>query len=155
MQFVDMAREALEGKDTEAEKRAALNDVIDRCIEEGILAELLREHREEIIMTCILQYDQEAHETALYEEGHDAGYDKGHDVGYDEGDIGRLILQIAKKTSKGKSHSTIADEIEEDVSFVEEICSIAEKVSPEFDVKKIATEYLSRHKTVKRTINKE
>ena len=122
-------------------------------------------------MTCILQYDQEAHETALYEEGHDEGYAEGHDEGYveghdegyveghdagcDEGDIRRRIIQIAKKISKGKSHSTIADEIEEDISFVEEICSIAEKVSPEFDAKTIAAEYLSRHKTVKKTVRQD
>lgn len=163
MQFVDMAREALEGKASETEKRAALSDVIDRCIAEGILANFLIEHREEIIMTCILQYDQEAHETALYEEGHDEGYAEGHDEGYveghdagcDEGDIRRLIIQIAKKISKGKSHSIIADEIEEDISFVEEICSIAEKVSAEFDAKTIAAEYLSRHKTVKKTIRQD
>ena len=194
MQFVDMAREALEGKTSEEEKRSALSNVIDRCIEEEILADFLREHREEIIMTCILQYDQEAHETALYEEGREderantlaeaeranraeqradeaekrvrelesilqydkeahetALYEEGHDAGYvtgcGEGDVRRLIILIGKKRSKGKSHSVIADEIEENVSFVEEICSIAEKVSPEFDEKKIATEYLRRHRT--------
>ena len=80
MQFVCMAREALEGKTSEEEKRAALSKVIDRCIAEERLADFLREHREEI-------------------------------------------------------------------------CSIAAKVSPEFDVKKIAAEYLSRHKTVKRNGN--
>ena len=203
MQFVDMSREALKGKVSEEEKRAALNNVMDRCIENGILADILREHREEIIMTSILQYDQEAHEAALYEDGREDGrederantlaeaeradraeqrvreleailqynqeahetafYEEGHDARYgavyntgcDEGDVRRLIIQIGKKIGKGKSHSTIADEIEEEVSFVEEICCIAEKVSPEFDAKKIAAEYLSRHKTVKRTVNRE
>ena len=125
-------------------------------------------------MVSILQYDQAAHEAALhedgydeghdagydeghdagydeghdagYDEGHDAGYDEGHDVGYDEGEVCIQIDLIRKKIEKGKSHQLIADEIEKEIAFVDEICSIADSISPEFDVKKTCVEYMSRHR---------
>ena len=97
-------------------------------------------------MISILQYDQEAHEAAIFEEAHDAGYDEGHDAGYDAGEVSNQISLISKKKAKGKTHQVIADEIETDISFVDEICRIAESISPEFDVKTICAEYMSRHR---------
>ena len=144
----------MQGKETEEDKRAAMNGVIDWCIERDILAEFMKKHRKEIVMISILQYDQEAHEAAIFEEAHDAGYDEGHDAGYDEGhgkgyeegEVCVHIEQISKKKAKGKTHQIIADEIETDISFVDEICSIAESISPEFDIKTICAEYMSRHR---------
>ena len=52
-----------------------------------------------------------------------------------------LIKQICKKLSKGKSVSVIADEIEEDEAFVDEICAIAEKYAPDYDEEKIYEEW--------------
>ena len=150
MLFVDKAREAMQGKETEEDKRAAMNGVIDWCIERDILREFMKKHRKEIVMISILQYDQEAHEAAIFEEAHDAGYDEGydegHDAGYDAGEVSNQISLISKKKAKGKTHQVIADEIETDISFVDEICRIAENISPEFDVKTICAEYMSRHR---------
>ena len=142
MLFVDKAREAMQGKVTEEDKRAAMNGVIDWCIERDILREFMKKHRKEIVMISILQYDQEAHEAAIFEEAHDAGYDEGHDAG----EVSNQISLISKKKAKGKTHQVIADEIETDISFVDEICRIAESISPEFDVKTICAEYMSRHR---------
>ncbi|MCR5410325.1 MAG: hypothetical protein K6E90_05010 [Lachnospiraceae bacterium] len=44
-----------------------------RSCGDGILAKLLKERREEIIMTSILQYDQAAHEAALHDDGYEEG----------------------------------------------------------------------------------
>ena len=98
----------------------------------------MKKHRKEIVMISILQYDQEAHEAAIFEEAHDAGYDAG--------EVSNQISLISKKKAKGKTHQVIADEIETDLSFVDEICRIAENISPEFDVKTICAEYMSRHR---------
>ena len=73
MIFVDRARTALSKAKDELEKRQALEKVIDECISVGVLTELLTERREEIIMTSILNYDQTAHEQALYEDGYEEG----------------------------------------------------------------------------------
>lgn len=69
MIFVDRAQAVLNEAKDELEKRQALGRVIDDCVSEGILTELLRERREEIIVTSILNYDQAAHEQALHDEG--------------------------------------------------------------------------------------
>lgn len=79
--FVDRARKALGVAKDETEKRQALSRVIDECIAERILVKLLTTRREEIIMTSILNYDQEAHEQALYEEGREEGKEEGREEG--------------------------------------------------------------------------
>ena len=73
MIVIDRARLALTGIKDDAEKRNALEKVIDGCIEDGILAKLLQERREEIIRVSILQYDQAAHEAAIHEDGYEEG----------------------------------------------------------------------------------
>ena len=72
-EFVERTRKALEGKRTDEERREAMNKVIDQCIADGILEKLLTERRDEIMETSIFQYDQEAHEWALHEDGYDEG----------------------------------------------------------------------------------
>ena len=137
MEYVDRVRKKMTGLNDEAEKRKAMERVIDECIEDGILKKLLMERREEIIMTSILQYDQAAHEAALHEDG----YDEGYDSGYDSGELAALIKLIGKKTRRGMDIPEIAGEIEEDESFVRKIKDIAERVSPEYDEKKVLEEY--------------
>ena len=73
MIFVDRARTALKETKDELQKKRALERVIDECIAEGIMSELLEERREEIIVTSILNYDQAAHEQALHDDGFEAG----------------------------------------------------------------------------------
>ena len=70
-------RKALEGRKTDEERREAMNRVIDQCIADGILEKLLTERRDEIMETSIFQYDQEAHEWALHEDGYDEGIQQG------------------------------------------------------------------------------
>ena len=72
-EFVERTRKALEGKGTDEERREAMNRVIDQCMADGILVKLLTERRDEIMETSIFQYDQEAHEWALHEDGYDEG----------------------------------------------------------------------------------
>ena len=76
-EFVERTRKALEGKRTDEERREAMNRVIDQCMADGILVKLLTERRDEIMETSIFQYDQEAHEWALHEDGYDEGIQQG------------------------------------------------------------------------------
>ena len=56
-----------------------------------------------------------------------------------------LIEQICKKILKGKDTATIASEIEEDnEDFVRDICAIAEKYMPDYDVDQIYQEWKSK-----------
>ena len=49
---------------------------VDECIEEGILAEFLRENRAEAIKVSIYEYDEELHFRTLYEEGVEDGIEQ-------------------------------------------------------------------------------
>ncbi|MBQ9360405.1 MAG: hypothetical protein IJT96_05155 [Lachnospiraceae bacterium] len=84
-EFTERMRRALEGMRTDEERREAMNKVIDQCVAEGILVKLLTERRDEIMETSIFQYDQEAHEWALYEDGYDEGIQQGMQQGIRQG----------------------------------------------------------------------
>ena len=48
-EFVRRMREALENLQDQKQRYEAAADVVDICIRDGILAEVLREHRDEVI----------------------------------------------------------------------------------------------------------
>jgi hypothetical protein len=76
-EFVRRAYEALQGKDGSNEKQAAMAQVIDECIAEDILADFLRENRRLVMMSSILEYDEQAHMEAVHDDGYDEGYEQG------------------------------------------------------------------------------
>ena len=76
-EFVERTRKALEGKKSDEERREAMSRVIDQSIADGILVKLLTDRRDEIMDTSIFQYDQEAHEWALHEDGYEEGIQQG------------------------------------------------------------------------------
>ena len=49
----------------------------------------------------------------------------------------KLIEKVIKKLIKGKSIPVIADELEEEETYISAICSAAEKYAPDYDAKKI------------------
>lgn len=78
---------------------------------------------------CILEYDEERElqkiRKAEYEVGREAGVREGHEAGKQEGlEIGKQNLlesQVQKKLEKGKSPALIAEELETEISVIEEI----------------------------------
>ena len=86
MTFVDRVGKAMEGAKDKNEKTEAMNAVVDGCIKDGILAKLLMERREEVIMASIFEYDQAAHEWALHEDGYDEGVEAGIQQGIRQGE---------------------------------------------------------------------
>ena len=59
---------------------------------------------------------------------------KQHRLGRTEGKNEKLIEQVCKKLSKGKSPQTIAEDLEEDPTVIEKICKAAEPFAPDYDV---------------------
>ena len=59
--------------------------ISNECIEEGILADFLRENRAEAIKVSIYEYDEELHFKTLRDEGYESGYAEGHESGFTEG----------------------------------------------------------------------
>ncbi len=77
--FVAMSKTALKGKRDQREKEQAMEDVLDKCLENGILEDFIRAHREVIVMRSIWEYDEQAHYEALREDGYDEGYAKAQE----------------------------------------------------------------------------
>lgn len=77
----------------------------------------------------IFEFDQELHNRTLYEEGREDGEKSGMLI--------KLISLIVRKLQKGKSPERIAEELEENIDLVREICECAAPFAPEYDVGKI------------------
>ena len=63
----------------------AVENAVDKCITEGILADFLRNNRAEAIKVSIYEYDEELHFRTLRDEGYESGYAEGHESGYTKG----------------------------------------------------------------------
>ena len=121
----------------------AVEQAICECIQEGILAEFLKQNRAEAKQVSIYEYDEEKHmrqerETfwedgwaAGREEGIREGEERGREFGRKEGrQEGKLDLLkdlIQKKLSKGKSTGAIAEELEIEEALVSELVQEMEK----------------------------
>ena len=56
-----------------------------------------------------------------------------YSVGIDVGEESRLLKLICKKLRKGKSEEIIADEVEEDISFVQKMIDFVMRFAPKYD----------------------
>ena len=63
----------------------AVENAVDKCIAEGILADFLRNNRAEAIKVSIYEYDEKLHFRTLRDEGYESGYAEGHESGYTKG----------------------------------------------------------------------
>ena len=93
--------------------KAAVERAVDECIAEGILTEFLMKNKAEVIKVSIYEYDKEFEEKKLRKAEYEAGVEAGERK--------HLESQIEKKLKKGKMVEQIADELEEEVSAIQEI----------------------------------
>ena len=98
------------------ELNEAVEKAVDECIQEGVLADFLLKNRTEAIEMCILEYDEER-EIKLIRK---AEYEDGREAGLLEGTKKLLNSQIRKKIAKGKTAVQIAQELEMDLSVIED-----------------------------------
>ena len=85
---------------------------VDECIEEGILAEFLRENRAEAIKVSIYEYDEELHFRTLYEEGVEDGIEQG------------LRITIRNMLARGMSDEDIITIAECDKELIDQVREI-------------------------------
>lgn len=57
----------------------AVNQAVEECIREGILAEFLQKQRAEVVAMSIFEYDQEKHMKFIKEEGREEGREYGRE----------------------------------------------------------------------------
>ncbi len=110
-------------------REEAVHTAIDTCIEKGILRDILVKQKAEVLHMILTEYDEKKHFRTLFREGKEEGIKEGMEKGIEKGiEIGltrgreenRREL-VRKKLAKGKPVPAIAEELEEDVSVIEEI----------------------------------
>ena len=112
-------------------REEAVQSAIDRCIERDILTDILRTEKSEVLhMIFLTEYDEKKHLRHTFEEGREegraegiaegkrAGLEAGLAEGLRRGRDEKLLEQIEKKRSKGKSPQEIARELEEDIDTI-------------------------------------
>ena len=106
-----------------ADKKRSLGEAItlaiDKCIEKGILLDILTAERTEVFMYILESFDKELYERDLKQNAYDDGVK--------DGEINKLFSQVKIKLEKGKTIEQIADELEETVETIENLISDMEK----------------------------
>lgn len=120
-QFIARIREYLDGGTGIDE---ALDQAVNDCIREGILEDILSEHKAEVITMFLTEYDEERHMAMEREDGKAEGLMKGQSM--------KVIQLVRRKFSKNMAAADIADLLEEDASTVQEICGLI-RLHPDWD----------------------
>ncbi len=74
------------------------------------------------------------------DEGRAEGKAEGRAEGKAEGKKAQLIKQVCKKLKKGKTPNMIAEELEEDLTVIEGICTEVQKYAPDFECEQLYAE---------------
>mgnify|MGYP004645717025 CR=1 FL=1 len=82
-QFVAATREYANNYDNREE---AMNAAIEYCIGHGILEDILRKHRSQVLGSLLEEFDEKKYARTLREEGREAGYEAGRSDGFTEGE---------------------------------------------------------------------
>ena len=143
MTFVEKVRKKTDVKKMNV--REAVIQAIDECIEENILVDFFKEHREEIVEVSIYDYEEEKVRKTLTDEAREEGVaegikegiEKGLEKGIEQGECIKVITQIVKKVKKSKSLPTIASELEEEEADIKPIYDAVTAASPDYDIEEI------------------
>lgn len=100
--------------DEKMNRSEAITCAIDECIQKGILVDVLKEQRAEVVMYILESFDKEIYERDLKQDA------------YEDGRYAKLKEQVSKKLQKGQSAEKIADDLEESL---EEIKAIIKELS--------------------------
>lgn len=106
-----------------------MHTAIESCIERGILRDMLLAEKGEVVHMLLTEYDEKRHLRNTFEEGRKEGLEEGIEQGRKQGlkegmEKGReekLREQVHKKLSRGKMLIEIAEELEEQISVIEQM----------------------------------
>lgn len=107
----------------------AVHTAIDTCIGKGILEDILIKQKAEVLHMILTEYDEKKHFRTLFREGKEEGIKEGIKEGmeiglsrgFEQGREALLQEQVQKKLSRGKSVLQIAEELEEELTTIEQI----------------------------------
>lgn len=100
-------------KNTQYTLKQAIMQAMEECIKEGILTDILKKQKAEVLGVLLSTFNKELYEKNLKE---DAYYE-----GIADGEREKLRNQIEKKLEKGKTVEKIAEELEESVDTIKEM----------------------------------
>ena len=109
--------------------REAVEAAVEECIGNGVLRDFLMREKAKVISMSIFEFDQERYERTIRDESWEDGWNDG----WSEGQDAKLISLVCRKLRKGKGVEAIADELEEDVAVIQQICEAAEAYAPNYD----------------------
>lgn len=126
----------------ENERRGmALNEAVElavnSCINEGILADILKKNRAEVCNLILYEYDEqkqlaiarEGAKKAGREEGRKEGREEGIAQGIEQGREAEKVMVIRNMAAKGLDPRSIADMLDTEESYVKNVMNLlAEKV---------------------------
>ena len=81
-QFVAVTREYANKYDNREE---AMNAAIEYCIGHGLLEDILRKHRSQVLGSLLEEFDEKKYAKTLREEGYEVGREEGYASGREEG----------------------------------------------------------------------
>ena len=133
MTFVDYVKYYLSQQDgdNDDDLKKAINLAIDRCIEEGVLEEFLRENRSEVVK--VTQMDYTFDRQIIMER----------EAGREEGEMIKLISLCCQKYKKGLSPEVAAEHLEQKVDLIKKIYAAIEATDTQ-DAEKIY-EYFAKN----------
>ena len=102
-QFVAVTREYANRYNNREE---AMNAAIEYCIVHGILEDILRKHRSQVLGSLLEEFDEKKYARTLREEGYEAGrtdgYESGRTDGFSEGERCGLERGIEQGAERGR-----------------------------------------------------
>ena len=101
----------------------------------------IREGVKNVMGGKVLEYEAKT----ILRTGIEQGLERGMERGREQGAIRKLIQQICRKRKRGTSTLSIAEDLEEEIKTVEEICDIAEPFAPDYDSEMVWQAYLKLH----------
>ena len=81
-QFVAITREYANKYDNREE---AMNAAIEYCIGHGILEDILKKHRSQVLGSLLEEFDEKKYARTLREEGYESGREEGYEAGRTDG----------------------------------------------------------------------
>lgn len=119
----------------EMDLEEAIELAITECIQEGVLSDLFRKQRAEVVNVSLFEFNEDLYRKCIEEDaraaGMRAGMKEGMKAGMKEGKKAGAILEkfriVQKTTRRGMSVKEIADILEEKEELIQQLYNILEK----------------------------
>ena len=115
----------------------AVENAVSYCIKNNILQDFLTEHKAEVIMCLLTDYDEEVSMGYVRRDAYRDGEKAGIEQGLKQGEMLMLISMVNKKMQKGKSIEEIAEDLEEDRETIEKIVKVIEENGHDINAEKV------------------